>query len=68
MSYVRYKTFWQKRIMRYARLCIAMCLSMLTEGKWWTREELLAAAGRDVLTPNFEAEFARIEGHLLALL
>ena len=40
----------------------------VTEGKWWTREELLAAAGHDILTPNFEAEFARIEGHLLALL
>lgn len=40
----------------------------VTEGRWWTREELLAAAGRDILTPNFEAEFARIEGHLLALL
>lgn len=40
----------------------------VTEGRWWTREELLAAAGKDVLTPNFEAEYARIESKLLALL
>ena len=40
----------------------------VTEGRWWTREELVAAAGKDVLTPNFEAEYARIESKLLALL
>ena len=40
----------------------------VTEGKWWTREELLSAAGKDILTPNFEAEFARVEGRLFALL
>ena len=40
----------------------------VTEGKWWTQEELTAAIGRNLLTPNFEAEYARIQGQLLALL
>ena len=40
----------------------------VTEGRWWTQEELTAAAGKDILTPNFEAEFARIQAQLLALL
>jgi len=40
----------------------------VTEGRWWTQEELSAAVGKDILTPNFEAEFARIQGQLLALL
>ena len=40
----------------------------VTEGKWWTQAELTAAIGKDLLTPNFEAEYARIQGMLLALL
>ena len=40
----------------------------VTEGRWWTQEELTAAIGKDLLTPNFEAEYARIQGLLLALL
>jgi len=40
----------------------------VTEGRWWTQEELTAAIGKDLLTPNFEAEYARIQGMLLALL
>ena len=40
----------------------------VTEGRWWTQQELTAAIGKDLLTPNFEAEFARIQGMLLALL
>ena len=40
----------------------------VTEGRWWTQEELTAAIGQDLLTPNFEAEYARIQGLLLALL
>lgn len=40
----------------------------VSEGRWWSQEELSAATGTDVLTPNFEAEFARIQGKLLALL
>ena len=40
----------------------------VTEGRWWTQQELTAAIGKDLLTPNFEAEYARIQGMLLALL
>jgi isopentenyldiphosphate isomerase len=40
----------------------------VTEGRWWTQEELTAAIGKHLLTPNFEAEYARIQGLLLALL
>ena len=40
----------------------------VTEGRWWTQEELSAAIGKNLLTPNFEAEYARIQGMLLALL
>ena len=40
----------------------------VTEGRWWTQQELTAAIGKDLLTPNFEAEYARIQGLLLALL
>ena len=38
------------------------------EGRWWTQEELTAAIGKNLLTPNFEAEYARIQGLLLSLL
>lgn len=40
----------------------------VTEGRWWTQEELAAAVGKDILTPNFEAEYARIQPRLLSLL
>ena len=40
----------------------------VTEGRWWTQEELTAAIGKNILTPNFEAEYARIQTRLLALL
>ena len=40
----------------------------VSEGKWWTPEELDAALGKGILTPNFESEFARIRQALYALL
>ncbi len=40
----------------------------VSEGKWWSPEELDAAFGKNVLTPNFESEFPRIRTRLMALL
>lgn len=41
----------------------------VTEGKWWTEEEIRAAIeGHRLLTPNFEDEFQRIRDALFALL
>ena len=41
----------------------------VTEGKWWTQEEILhASKAHHLLTPNFESEFLRIRESLLALL
>lgn len=40
----------------------------VAEGRWWTGEEIAEAAGKDILTPNFELEFARIKDSLAALL
>ncbi len=40
----------------------------VSEGKWWTFEELEQATGKNILTPNFESEFARIKDKLLAML
>lgn len=40
----------------------------VSEGKWWRPEELEAAFGKNVLTPNFETEFPRIRARLMALL
>ena len=40
----------------------------VSEGRWWTFEELDQAMGKHILTPNFETEFARIRAQLLALL
>jgi hypothetical protein len=31
------------------------------EGKFWTLDEIKAAAGKEVLTPNFEMEFEMVE-------
>ena len=30
------------------------------EGRWWTLEDIDAALGKDVFTPNFESEFQRL--------
>lgn len=38
------------------------------EGRYWTLEELDAAMGQGILTPNFESEFTSIKDTLLALL
>ena len=40
----------------------------VSEGKWWSFEELDAAMGKNILTPNFEQEFSRIREQLKALL
>lgn len=40
----------------------------VSEGKWWTPEEIAAAVGKDVLTPNFESEYAMVKDALHALL
>lgn len=39
----------------------------VSEGRWWTPEEILAA-GKGVLTPNFSSEYRRIGDRLAALL
>ena len=40
----------------------------VSEGRWWTFEELDRAMGQNVLTPNFENEFGRIRKPLQAML
>jgi isopentenyldiphosphate isomerase len=40
----------------------------VSEGRWWTFEELDRAMGQNVLTPNFENEFGRIRKQLQAML
>ena len=40
----------------------------VSEGKWWTQEELDAVWNQNVLTPQFKSEFLRIRERLLALL
>ena len=40
----------------------------VSEGRWWSFEELEEAMGKNILTPNFESEFARIKDQLLAML
>ena len=40
----------------------------VSEGKWWTQEELDAVWDQNVLTPQFKSEFLRIRERLLALL
>lgn len=42
--------------------------SEVSEGRWWTFEELDRAVGQNILTPNFESEFGRIRDQLLAML
>lgn len=40
----------------------------VSEGRWWTLDEIDAATGKHRLTPNFEQELPRIRKQLLALL
>jgi len=40
----------------------------VSEGRWWTREELTAALGKHILTPNFVWEYTSIRERLEALL
>lgn len=40
----------------------------LESGRFWTVEEIEAALGKDVFTPNFESEYARIKDALQSLL
>ncbi len=37
-------------------------------GKWWTMAEIDEAVGKGILTPDFEAEYAKIKETLLSLL
>ena len=43
-------------------------LDEVDEGRWWPIEEIDAAVGKGILTPNFESEFQMIRSQLLALL
>ncbi len=38
------------------------------EGRWWTRKEIESSLRKDIFTPNFESEYARIKEALEALL
>ena len=38
------------------------------EGRWWSASEIAESFGKTDFTPNFEQEFGRISGSLLALL
>lgn len=38
------------------------------EGRWWTQEELAAAIGNHILTPQFEEEYIKMKDRLFALL
>lgn len=40
----------------------------VSEGRYWDVAEIEAAYGKDILTPNFEAEFKSLKDTLLALL
>ena len=43
-------------------------LDEVDEGRWWPVEEIDAAVGKEILTPNFESEFKMIRSQLIALL
>lgn len=47
---------------------LASATEEVTEIRWWTPEEIDAALGTGVFTPNFEDEFTRLRASLLALL
>ena len=40
----------------------------IEQGRFWTQEEIDAAMGKGILTPNFEGEFSAIRKKLFALL
>ena len=40
----------------------------VTDGRYWPPEEIEAATGRSILTPNFESEYHKIKDSLQALL
>jgi isopentenyldiphosphate isomerase len=40
----------------------------IEEGRFWTREEIEAALGMGILTPNFEQEYGRIQEELFGFL
>lgn len=40
----------------------------VTDGRYWPPEEIEAAAGKSILTPNFESEYHKIKDSLQALL
>ena len=40
----------------------------VSEGKWWSVEELESAWEKDILTPNLRSEFLRVKDRLLSLL
>ena len=40
----------------------------VSEGKWWSVEELESAREKDILTPNLRSEFLRVKDRLLSLL
>ena len=44
------------------------CNEEVTEGRYWTMEEIESNLGKNVFTPNFEQEFVSVKDMLLALL
>ena len=40
----------------------------VSEGRWWTLEEIHSHFGKSIFTPNFEQEFLQVSGMLKALL
>ena len=42
--------------------------SEVEEGRWWTQDELSAARGKGIFTPQFEEEYPSMKDRLLALL
>lgn len=40
----------------------------VTDGRWWTREEIEDSKGKGILTPNFESEFDKVKDYLISLL
>ena len=40
----------------------------VSEGRWWTQEEIASSMGKGLFTPNFESEYMRLKDKLLALL
>lgn len=40
----------------------------VSDGRWWTRSDISKTLGKDVFTPQFESEYARIGDALYALL